>query len=643
VTSGTIVTTGNNSAGIYATQFGGSGGGDDAAPAGAAAVIGPNGGISVTSGSITTGGANSHGMDLFSVGGNIEVTSTGNILTSGPGSHGILAVSQASTVAVDANNVSTTGTASSNAIDVTSATGSTVTVRGLVQATNGFEVFATGGATIVNTTASGIIRGAVSLTANADRVNNAGLFDAIGTSAFGAGTDIFTNTGTTRSINGAAVLGALEQFNSSGLVEMRDNAVGDTLNVTGSFTGSGNSHLGVDANISTRLADVLITGISSGSSVLDVNLLGTPVFDTVGTLVVDATAGTSATAFTLGNSATSSPYVRLGLLFDAPNNNFLLVGLPDQPVFESLYTGTAAIDFWYQSADAITAQLEGARDGLVPGGTTQSNLTGDGRWGGWLQVLAGNTERDATQAFNGGGGTTVFDTSYDQDFQGIQAGLDYQSGGAIIGASFGVGRSEVDFDASLNGLDMDGMNAALYAAFNSGNFFVNGLAKVDWIDVDSSPGAGLDTKFDATAWGLRGTMGFRFQSGHAFFEPSASLSWVNVDIDDYVSGGASVSFDDITSFRGQAGLRIGGDFQSGNGTFTPFIGGYVVEEFDGDIRNNFTLGQTIQITDNDPGTFGELVAGLNYHTGRVEAFVRGEYDIGNRDGLSGRAGVRIRF
>ena len=35
----------------------------------------------------------------------------------------------------------------------------------------------------------------MSLTGNADIVNNAGLFDAIGTSQFGAGADIFNNTG----------------------------------------------------------------------------------------------------------------------------------------------------------------------------------------------------------------------------------------------------------------------------------------------------------------------------------------------------------------------------------------------------------------------------------------------------------------
>ena len=79
----------------------------------------------------------------------------------------------------------------------------------------------------------------------------------------------------------------------------------------------------------------------------------------------------------------------------------------------------------------------------------------------------------------------------------------------------------------------------------------------------------------------------------SIIEPSVSLSWVNVDIDDYTSNGATIVFDDISSFRGAAGVRFGGDFRSGNGTFSPFIGIYAVDEFEGDARSTFTLGQTI--------------------------------------------------
>src|SRR6185503_1338526 len=112
-------------------------------------------------------------------------------------------------------------------------------------------------------------------------------------SDFGAGTDTFNNNNLVQSLNGAAVFAGLENFNNAGRMEMRNGSVTDSLNVTGAFVGSGASNLGVDANVSTRHADVLITGAATGSTLLNVNLVGPPVFDTIGTLVVDGTAGSN--------------------------------------------------------------------------------------------------------------------------------------------------------------------------------------------------------------------------------------------------------------------------------------------------------------------------------------------------------------
>src|SRR5205085_1378439 len=201
-------------------------------------------------------------------------------------------------------------------------------------------------------------------------------------------------------------------------------------------------------------------------------------------------------------------------------------------------------------------------------------------------------------------------------------------------------KSDVDFDVTLNSIGLDGYNVGAYAAFQSRGFFFNAIAKVDWVDVNSVPGAGLRAEFDATAWGFRGTAGYRFHSGNVYFEPSVTLSWVNVDIDDYTVGGASVTFDDIESFRGAAGLRIGGEFRQANGgVLSPFIGIFAVDEFSGNNRATFTLGPSIALEQDAPGTYGEAMAGVNYSTGRLEVFARGELDFGgSRDGISGRAG-----
>jgi hypothetical protein len=640
VTSGTVSATGTGSAGIIAIGSGNTSVTSTTVTSSGTGILAQStaGTATVTSGNVTTSGASATGI-VASATGAATVTSSGTVTTAN--GHGIVATSNGGAVSVDANNVNVTG-GGANAIAVTSATTSTVTIRGLVTSAGGLAIQADVGAATVGILASGTVRGRIDLTDNADTVNNAGRFEAAGDSAFGAGTDIFNKSGLVTTISGAARFLAHETFNNlaTGRIDMRDGAVGDTLTV-GNYIGTSGSRLQLDANLATNLADVLITGVATGSTILDVNLLGNAILNTTGTLVVDATAGTSATAFTLAGGITNNPFIALNLLFDAPNNNFLLVGNPQQPVFETIEQGEMVTNFWYDSADAITAQLEAARDGLAPAGTVQTNnLTGDGRFGGWVQGVAGNTDREATNAF----GNSVFDTSYQQDYLGVQAGLDYQSGGTILGVSFGYGKSDAEFDVTFNRVEMTGYNLGAYAAFQSGGFFFNAIAKIDWVDVDSTPGAGLLAEFDANVWGLRGTMGYRFNTGNVFIEPSVTLSYVNADIDDYTVGGATVVFDDIESFRGAAGIRIGGEFRSGNGTWSPFVGAFAVEEFSGDNRANFTLGQTIGLAQDAPGTWGELQAGINYSTGRLEIFARGELDFGGeREGLSGRAGVRLLF
>ena len=150
--------------------------------------------------------------------------------------------------------------------------------------------------------------------------------------------------------------------------------------------------------------------------------------------------------------------------------------------------------------------------------------------------------RDTSQSLTSFGTTTVFNTSYDQDMWGVQGGLDYQSGGTILGVTFGYEKSNVDFDTSLSALNLHGYNVGAYAAFQSGPFFINAIGKVDWINANSQPAAGASTSFDATSWGLRGNAGLRLQPGHVFFEPGASLSWVDVNIDNYTVAGATVAF-----------------------------------------------------------------------------------------------------
>jgi outer membrane autotransporter protein len=131
-----------------------------------------------------------------------------------------------------------------------------------------------------------------------------------------------------------------------------------------------------------------------------------------------------------------------------------------------------------------------------------------------------------------------------------------------------------------------------------------------------------------------------------FFEPIASLAWTTTDIDGFSASGASVTFDDADSLIGKAGARLGGTFGSGNVVWTPYIGVYAVEEFDGENGLSFTSGPTtISFQDEGRGSWGQVDFGFTAQTFYgLEGFLKGEWNFGgDADGGAGRLGVRWRW
>ena len=620
IVSGTVETSGDNAVGINAASGGGIKYGDGGSA------------VTVTSESVVTAGDNSTGIRATSGNGDVTITS-GSVTTGGEYSDGIVAVSGSGSVLVDAGDVDVSG-AYSDAVVVTSDTSSTVIVRGLVEATDGVEVQAEGAAASVQVKGSGTIRGAIDLTDNADSVTNGGTFDAIGDSLFGEGDDVFDNTGTMRVVNGPVTMVGLEQFNNLGTIDMRDGAANDSLTVDGYHAGS---VLGIDVDFEAGVADLLNTGLATGETTIEVQPVGELLFQTDGILVVDAGPGTTASAFTA--APIGSPYVRGVLEFDAANQDFYLLTLPDQAVFETAQVAGLSTNLWYESADALVAKLDSARDGL---GTGHAEARGTGLW---MQVWTDETDIDGSDSFSDGGFSDTFDISYERDFTGFQGGIDMRLGQAVVGITAGWGDAELEFDASGNTLEADVMNLGVYGEFRSGSFFVNGLGKFDWLDIETDPGAGAGAEFDASVHGAQLNGGFRWGSGGGFYaEPSIGIAWVGADIDSYESALATVDFEGADSVRGRAGLRVGGAFASGATTIAPFAGLHVYKEFAGDNRTTFSIGNALELGDDVPETYGDAQAGLSITHGNADVFFRGELGFGeDYDSKSVRAGLRIRL
>ena len=428
----------------------------------------------------------------------------------------------------------------------------------------------------------------------------------------------------------------------------------DQLVMTGTtFTGAGASEFEFDVQLGGpgSAADRLFIGSAAGSTLLTPNdlLAGSPgALNFGGILVVDSSnAAEVGNEFNMAN--VDKGFIEYELFFDAANDNWLIVGLPDQEVFELLGAMSSSQDFWRRSGDALSARWQETRDANGAAGMN-AGPGGSGRsegWELWMQAHGGSEEIENLQTYTLGGFGFAPDLSVDIDNRGFQFGFDNLSGNAIYGLTMGFNQQEMKFDFDGNSFDTEGWNIGAYAGWANDGFFINGLLKGDFYQVDGNFNTlpALFT-FDGVTWGAQGEVGYRWGDEGFFFEPIAALSWTTTSLDSVTTGGATIDFDDATSLRGKLGARIGGSMGSGDVVWTPYIGAYWVDELDGDNSLTFTTGPTsINFSDEGLGSHGLVDFGFTAQTFYgLEGFVKGEWNFGGDvDGGTARLGVRWRW
>jgi hypothetical protein len=667
--------------------------------------VGAHGDVYVTAGSIYTAGDNADGLELHSDLGNLY-SYTGSIITEGANAHGVWALADAANASIYATDISVYGAGSDGVRVVTGGAGDAfVSVDGDVYSDDGFGVnvtsgdfaavsvdttgsvygfgagvFATsvsgttidnagsisggaglaidvdGAAASLNNNSDGTIYGAVDLTDNDDTFTNAGTFEAYGTSEFGLGADLLTNSGVVGAERNSGAAGTvtfngLETFdNAGGLVSLVDGQVGDRLVLADTtFNGSGNSRLGLDVALggAGSTADVLqITGTGSFTGVTTIQpndtLAATPgVLNFGGILVVDsANAAETGSEFTM--ASVDKGFVEYSLTFDAATDNWLIVGLPDDEAFELLAIGQASGDFWRRSGDAWTGRMQEVRDSMGAESPTRSE-----GWEFWMQAHGGDESFDNFGTFTVAGTSFAQDLSTDSDYRGLQIGADTVSGNFIWGVTGGFVQQETRFQADNNSLDFEGFNVGLYAGMNWGGLYLNALAKGDFFTVDADfTTIPTIESMDGRTYGAQAELGYRFDMGGMFFEPHAQIAWSSTDIDDASAAGADFSFDNNESLYGKAGGRIGGTFGSGDMVITPFVGAYAVEEFEGQNSLDFATGVTGFNVENEArGSYGQAELGLTAQSFYgLEAFAKGEWNFGgDASGGAVRLGARWRW
>ena len=576
----------------------------------------------------------------------------GSIVATGTGADGIIVNGgNTATVTVGANGIATA--ANGDGIRLISVNGSTLNNAGVIaNSSTGFAVAAVGGPLTINNT--GTLTSDIQFTAGADRVNNAGTFVVGPNPDFGAGADVFGNSGTVRFAPGATapvsrIFTGLETFNNTGgLIELRNGISGDTLTLPGTFTGSADSRLGLDVNLSGQgSADRLIVlGAATGSTRLLVDYRAAGALNQ-GIVLVDGGAGTQAGAFTLDGGSRIFGLIETDLVFDAANSNFVLVGAPNAAVYRTAAFVEGARNLWQVSADAWTAHMRELRDGAWAGSAGESG----GRL--WVQMHGAVEQRENRRDVSFSGLNRSFDLGYDQDYFGGQVGFDFggaagESGNFAFGVTGGYVNSEMKFNGVVDRTAFDAFNAGAYASINSGSLFANVLAKYDWYKAEATSAIGqYAADFDGNAYGARGEIGFRLGSDSFFVEPVGTLSYVRTDLDDLNVQQSTIAFLDDEGLTGKLGARIGASFPSALlNTVVLYAGGNYVHEFKGDDSIDFTNnGRTVRIDNRAIGDYGEAVLGVNIGspTG-VSGFIEGNGAKGSDfNSYGARAGLRFRF
>ena len=518
-----------------------------------------------------------------------------------------------------------------------------VTNAGVLDAGVGHAVLITQGR--LDLVSSGIIRGGVSLVDGDDRITNSGVFVIDKGSDFGAGSDLFVNTGSvvfdkaTRPTN--LSLAGLEQFQNQGLIDLRTGVAGDVLTLPGDYVGSGNAKLGLDldADGADRL---VVAGAATGKTGIVLENLTAGNATLTGTAVrslVQVGARSSTDAFHIDNPDIG--LISYGLAFDAATSTFRLVSEAGAPVYRSLKYGEVAQRAWTSSADAWGAELTSLRLSRWAGAGTSGHI--------WGQVFGVDDAHESSVTVNGA--TVALD--YDQTVRGGQMGAEVAHRGArggdvAFGLTGGYVQSDLRFDGSRHEADLETLNLGAYVAATRGVMFANGLIKYDWHSLDvRDPEAGYEGSLDGATLGGRVEAGARYGSDRFSVEPVASLDYARTRLDNLSVLNQTIRFDDLDSLTGKIGARASARRPLESGGVLLLTGGLAAAHaFSGDERATLASGGAQQtVEDEQAGTYGLATLGATYVSPNgLSIFAEGQGDFGHdRSGGGLRIGVRLRF
>ena len=557
-------------------------------------------------------------------------------------------------------------------------TSTTIVNSGSIAAGSDLAIDANGAASAIVNEKGGVITGFVDLTDNPDLFDNqkGANFEARLDSDFGGSFDVFNNAGTVHALGVTSFIN-LEELNNQGLISLVDGQPNDRFEIGGSlaFNASGGSTLAVDTNLGGSASDLLvINGDVDGKTVVLVSNTGpnADVFNSAGIPVVDVNGATGPQDFHLKKPIDTGLFT-WDLFFEpGATNVFELRSAPGNNALALPQLTTAVQDHWHTTSDTLSDRTADLRMALYGTPRTDGDAAVPGHQaiypGLWMRGSAAGLSPDDSVFTSSGeaslnrdqriGGSLGFDFAAPDLMAPGDAllGFDFAApdlmapGDALIfGVLGGFVTSEFDDDHLASSFDLEGSQAGAYVTYLNGGLFIDTLLKADILEVDPENELGFLRSLDANNLGARLDAGYRFGGFGAglYFEPLATISVVNSEIDNFTQGGNKIDFDDGTSVQGRLGLRVGTSFEAGAMTVEPFVSGGLWHEFEDDNQAVLTSsGTKFNLTDNRADTWGEVSAGINLFNNGRGASGFGKIDVAfgeELDRASGQVGVRYEW
>ena len=201
--------------------------------------------------------------------------------------------------------------------------------------------------------------------------------------------------------------------------------------------------------------------------------------------------------------------------------------------------------------------------------------------------------QDAEQKWGG-----TVDPGFDGNLFGFQAGQDIfgreSESGHIDRLGLFVGYTHMDGDIkgqalgwndlAVGGLDFGGTSFGGYwTHVGPGGWYLDGVVMGTWFDghATSKGGQKIDIAGSAVTASLEGGYPIALTDQWTL-EPQGQIIWNHLSIDDQKDSFSSVRFESDDAVRGRLGVRLQGRYETGSGTFQPYLKANIWHDFSAD-------------------------------------------------------------